>query len=268
LLAVAAAALVLSAVARRSAGARIGAGHGSIVSMTNSAADTDKCAVYGSSNVQIYSTTDNKTFKPNSTGWIWLAKSDTIHVQGLVEKVDEEEKPGVFVLTEITVGGPSLQGGAVYFETDAITYWPPSGAEQKILEKDMSVPGILNVSVLSLPVLWERPGIAEEPVRTVVAGVGGLGVEARVQTVDLAGKTFIDLFFYKPVESSETGVCVNAEVLPVSESDNIFLHHSPAPTGTHIANTNDPGIKSGTANTFLHVASFLGCANSIVPFVL
>jgi len=215
-----------------------------------------------------YSTTANTTFKPNSTGWIWLDKTDTIHVQGLMG----EEKPGVFVLKEITVGGPSLQGGAVYIETDAITFWPPSGAEQKILEKDTSewsMPGILNMSVLMVPVFWEHPGLDYDEVATLHASFGGLGVDARVQTVkmpsggDLANMTFIDLFFDKPVESSETGLCVNAEVLPVSESDNIFLHHSPASiSSTHSSE------KSGTANTFLHGALFLGCANSIVPFVL
>jgi len=73
----------------------------------------------------------------------------------------------------------------------------------------------------------------------------------------------------KPVVSGETGLCVNAEVLPVSESENLFVHHSPSPTGATGGNFTIATVnQGGTACTFVYFALSLGFANSIVPFVL
>jgi hypothetical protein len=241
--------------------------------------ETGECAVYGFANVEFYSTTARTNFKPNSTGWAWLAKSDLVHVQGKVNEA-KVRKTHVFLVDEITVGGPILLGGVVYFTTDTVTWWPPTNgsAETKVAFEDvaqLSLPGGLSVSSLGQGERM-REGLSAEPVIAVRMSFGDYAAD--VHTVEmpsssaLAGQRFFDLNATKPMDSSETGVCVNGEVLPVSESENFVKHHSPAPGGILPTPSTVATAKalpdSGTADTFAYVALSLGFANSIVPFFL
>jgi uncharacterized membrane protein YgcG len=219
LLAVAAAALVLMAVAGRSAAASTSARRGAVVSMEDI---IEACTITGYGNLTRFGQAGPLMPYVADPGWIWLAKSDSVQVQGLHASVN-----GKTCLTEVTIGGPMLHGNIVRIAKDETIWYPASGPEQTILagETSWSIPGVVEVSTRSVG--------ADSPTHVVYAKYGDFEVEADQWSSASTTERCMDFELTKPLESGEMGLCVNADVAGdnVSNADNFAINNGPSPSG-------------------------------------
>jgi hypothetical protein len=221
---------------------------------------SNACILYGNEEESQIGTTQVHQYVAEA-GWVWLLNSSTVMVQGEIEEVD-----GHTGLTGVSISSPALQGGVAHIALHECTWYPPNASKQIILEEDSKwSTGIFEVSLLDLT--------AGNSKRGVIAKVGDFELDVSEWAASVTDR-FMSMKLVIPLNSSDTGLCVDGVPLTVSDKDNFAMNAASAamnaalnaPSAASVAS--DSSDKSGTADTLLYLALSLGFANSIVPFVL
>jgi hypothetical protein len=216
-----------------------------------------ECVIYGHRNVSHFGALHGKYTA--DAGWIWLVNSSTVEVQGEMEEVD-----GHIGLTGVTIGGSALEGGVVHLALHECTWYPPNASKQVILQEEDSKwsTGILEASVIDL-----RTGNSK---RGVIVKAGDFELEVSEWSEAVTDR-LMSMKLVIPLNSSDTGLCVNGVPPTVSDKDNLAVNAASAAMKAALNASSVASVasdKSGTADTLLYLAWSLGFLNSVVPFVL
>lgn len=174
-----------------------------------------ECIIYGHTNLTHFGSDLHNEFSAQ-LGWIWLFNGSTVQVQGRMGS-----KHGGF-LKEVVVGSTGLNGGVLHITSENTTWYPPSGEEQLITS------GMVNgtVKVEVTPVGGEIKDTVLTTVEDFTLKVDRWSTDHYMDLQFNGILNYMNMELVNPLESSYTGLCVNAAFSSVSEADNLATPHT------------------------------------------